>query len=307
MRESSTGGPENKEAWVRLLVLPLFCLRKTHRKGNASKLRLSPVNQQQIAAFNRGEYTLPVGTKSPFLPPKNDNGKLILENLDEGDMRGAVRLAASDDSSRDPAKKLYKSSSRSTQLAQRSVGLRLPPRSRSCTCLKDKFVLPYSLFLPAALQVPQAGLRPQHLKDAVSSSANEAGNQLLASVTEFCNLFLCGDLPEFIKSVLSSATLTSLAKKCGGIRPIAIGETLRCLTAKCVSRRMLRKFQSFSEPLQIGAGGRNEREATSHAAREYLASACADEAFVKIDFSNAFNSVIRDTMFEIIAEHASTA
>ena len=97
MRESSTGGPENKEAWVRLLVLPLFCLRKTLWKGKAGKLRLSSVNQQQIAAFNRGEYTLPVGTKSPFLPPKNDNGKLILENLDQGDMRGAVRLAANDD------------------------------------------------------------------------------------------------------------------------------------------------------------------------------------------------------------------
>ena len=45
-------------------------------------------------------------------------------------------------------------------------------------------------------------------------------------------------------------------------------------------------------------------EAASRAAREYIASACANEAFVKIDFSNRFNSVRRDTMFDCIAEHA---
>ena len=67
---------------------------------------------------------------------------------------------------------------------------------------------------------------------------------------------------------------------------------------------MLRKFQYFFDPLQLGTGSRNGCEAASHAAGEYIASACADEAFVKIDFSNSFNSVRRDTMFECIAEHA---
>ena len=235
----------------------------------------------------------------------HSNGKLILENLDEGDIRGAVRLAASDDTftrlseetlqklqSKHPASPEKRRAAPATEITQLHVSER---QIRSAI-----------FSFPSGSAAGPSGLRPQHLKDAVSSSANEAGNQLLASATEFCNLFLRGDLPEFIKPILSGATLIYLAKKCGGIRPIAIGETLRRLIAKCVSRRMLRKFQSFFEPLQLGAGSRNEREAASHAAREYIASACADEAFVKIDFSNAFNS-FRDTMFEIIAEHASTA
>ena len=295
--------PENKETWVRLLVHPVFCLQKTHRKGKAGKMRLSSVVQQQIAAFNRGEYTLPVSTKSPFLPPKNENGKLILEKLDEGDIRGAVGLAASDDTFTQPSEETlhnfhskHPASPENRRAAPATEVMQLQVSQREIRSAIFSF--------PSGSAAGPSGLRLQHLKDAVSSSANEAGNQLLAPVTAFCNLFLRGDLPEFIKPVLSSATLISLTKKCGGIHPIAIGETLRRLTAKCVSRRMLRKFQSFLEPLQLGAGSQNGCEAASHAAREYIASDCAVKAFVKIDFFNAFNNVRRDPMFECKAEHA---
>ena len=57
------------------------------------------------------------------------------------------------------------------------------------------------------------GLRPQHVKDALSPSANEAGNNVLSHLTDYTNLLLTGNIPAFIKPVVSSATLISLAKK----------------------------------------------------------------------------------------------
>ena len=223
--------PENKEAWVRLVVLPLFCLRKPHRKGMAGKLRLSSVVQQQMAAFNRGEYTFPVSTKRPILPPKNDNGKLIQGKLDEGDICGAVRLAASDDTLTRPSEEfLHKLQSKHPASPENRRAA--PATEVTQLQISEKEIRSAIFSFPSGSAAGPSALRPQHLKDALSSSANEAGNQLVASVTEFCNLFLHGDLPEFIKPVLSSATLISLSKKCEGIRSIAIGETLRCLTAK---------------------------------------------------------------------------
>ena len=57
------------------------------------------------------------------------------------------------------------------------------------------------------------GLIRQHVKDALSPSANEAGNNLLSHLTDYTNFLLTGNIPAFIKPVVSSAALISLAKK----------------------------------------------------------------------------------------------
>ena len=44
-------------------------------------------------------------------------------------------------------------------------------------------------------------------------------------------------------------------------------------------------------------------EALIHAASLYLANMDADRAFVKLDFSNAFNSIRRDAVLEAVARH----
>ena len=142
------------------------------------------------------------------------------------------------------------------------------------------------------------------MKDARSPSANEAGNNLLSHLIDYTNLLLTGNIPAFIKPVVSSATLISLAKKCGGIRPIAIEDTLRRLTSKCISRRMLEKFKDYFRPFQLGAGVKHGSEAAAHVARDFIECAERDRAFVKIDFANAFNSVRRDVILKAINEHA---
>ena len=61
------------------------------------------------------------------------------------------------------------------------------------------------------------GIRPQHLVDLTSASAERGGKDLLRALAEFTKFILRGDLPESDKQVFFGATLISLRKKDGGV------------------------------------------------------------------------------------------
>jgi hypothetical protein len=79
------------------------------------------------------------------------------------------------------------------------------------------------------------GSRPQHLKEMISSQCAN-GLQLINSLTSFRNIILDGKIPPVIQPVFCGASLFALSKKSGGIRPIAVGCTLRRLVAKVAAR-----------------------------------------------------------------------
>ena len=116
------------------------------------------------------------------------------------------------------------------------------------------------------------GLCPQHLKDLTSESAERGGRELLSSLTSFINHILEGNAPHSVCPILFGATFIALRKKEGGIRPIAIGLTLRCLAAKIGGFRMVQSVGSALVPLQLGCGVRSGCEAAARAARQYLES-----------------------------------
>ena len=68
---------------------------------------------------------------------------------------------------------------------------------------------------------------------------------------------------------------------------------MRRLTSKCISRRMLEKLKDYFWPFPFSArdGVKHGSEAAAHVARDIIECAERDQAFVKIDFANAFNSV----------------
>ena len=53
---------------------------------------------------------------------------------------------------------------------------------------------------------------------------------------------------------LCGAILFASKKTNGGLRPIAVGEVLRRLTSKCVSRAVCGDAVKFLTPLQLGVG-----------------------------------------------------
>ena len=108
-----------------------------------------------------------------------------------------------------------------------------------------------------------------------------------------------GSTPHPVRPYFFGARLIALDKCGGGVHPIAIGCVLRRLVAVSVSPRIWLKFFLHFR-LQLGFGVKGGIEAAVHAGCHFLDSLSPDEAVVKLDFHNAFNSVRRDRMLQSV-------
>ena len=104
---------------------------------------------------------------------------------------------------------------------------------------------------------------------------------------------------------LCGASLFACKKKGGGLRPIAVGETLRRLTSKCISRRVQAEAFQVLTPLQVGVGVPVGCEAIVHAVAHVQddANFHPEECWtLLLDFFNAFNCVDRGSMFREVRD-----
>ena len=147
------------------------------------------------------------------------------------------------------------------------------------------------------------GLRPQHLKDMTGPNSNGGAKALLSALTRFTTLVLQGKTPVSIRPFFFGASLTALTKKEGGIRPIAVGCTLRRLVAKVAGFRVRDEMAALLAPRQLGYGVRGGAEAAVHAARLYL-QGLQHRCVLKLDVKNAFNTLRRDKMLHALQNFA---
>ena len=98
------------------------------------------------------------------------------------------------------------------------------------------------------------GLRSQHLKDMIDSSAVHCCQVLLPALTSFVELVLEGKTSSSITPYFFDANLTALQKKDGDVRPIAAGHTLYRLAAKVAKSRIMEEMGEFLAPRQLGYG-----------------------------------------------------
>lgn len=146
-------------------------------------------------------------------------------------------------------------------------------------------------------------LRPQHLKDIISLSAGENGQKALISLTKLSNFLLAGNLNEGMCELLYGASLCALVKKDGGIRPIAIGSTIRRLVAKIACYSVKQEIMNYLLPRQVGFGVKYGCESAVHVVRSYIhKSKHSQKVILKLDVKNAFNNVERDIMLAEIKE-----
>ena len=117
---------------------------------------------------------------------------------------------------------------------------------------------------------------------------------LLSALVDFCYLVLRGDTPEEVRPFFFGASLVALRKKRDGVRPIMVGCTLRHLVQ--VACNMV--VTDMALPRQLGYGVRGGSEAAIHAAHYFLTNMGTDQAVVKLDFTNAVNSIRRDQMLK---------
>ena len=114
------------------------------------------------------------------------------------------------------------------------------------------------------------------------------------------DLLVSGRAPAEVAVFLAGGNLTALNKPApGDIRPIAVGESIRRLTRKCLCVALKDKAASFFEPSQFGVACPNGAEKVIHGLRACMDKHWFDDDFgvLKIDMKNAFNLVSRQALF----------
>ena len=251
-------------AWEHLLHFPTHCLQvPLHSRGHSSlatqvKNQLNDEADPVPAQTKRERENCHRCTEEDALQCLS---RRVASKLEEGDFRGAVRLACSDN-------RLAPSDS--------ATFAALQAKHPSPHC--DKVIPPSPL--PQTLQV-EAGavihaiqsfpsrsvggpdcLHLQHLKDILQVAGDESSifSQSLAS---FCALVLEGRMLDALRPFFFGASLVALEKS-EGMRSIAVGCTLRRLLAKIAGQMVV-------DGLYMGSDGvRGEVEAAVHATRKYL-------------------------------------
>jgi hypothetical protein len=137
-----------------------------------------------------------------------------------------------------------------------------------------------------------SGLRPQHIKDALTPSTSDV---VVSNIAAVVSILSQGGAPEAVQEWVCGASLAALPKSSGGLRPIAVGETWRRLTAKILASRATQDLREHLEPFQMGVGTKSACETIIHVCRQWLGRNRDDpnKVLVKVDISNAFNSIDR--------------
>ena len=111
-----------------------------------------------------------------------------------------------------------------------------------------------------------------------------------------------GEVPQEVAPFMCSARLFGIAKKGGGVRPIAVGGLLRRLVSRCCAARLRDRAIAYLSPHQLGVGVMGGCEAVVHTVRQALE---ADPTLfcLQVDLINAFNLVSRKVGLEEVASN----
>ena len=128
------------------------------------------------------------------------------------------------------------------------------------------------------------------------------GDQAISTILDV-NLLARGEAPTSIAPYLCGDSLLALKKKDSGIRPIAVGEILRRLFAKCLCRLSSQKAASLLVPLQVEVGVPGGCEAVSHALNGLVASVGDTTlAILQVELKNAFNTLDWSSFLRQVAD-----
>ena len=191
--------------------------------------------------------------------------------IEQGDLRGAVRLMCSDEKPAEPTIEVHQKLAEKHPQApsDRSV---LPPSNDNCLSVSPAEVLAAIRSFPQGSAGGLDCIRPQHLRDLISPDAAD----FTEVITSFVNLLLVGSCPAEVRPFLFGGHLIALSKKDGGLRPIAIGSVWRRLAAKCANVFASVKVQDYLKPRQVGVGVKGGAEASVHSTRLFLRHAGSD-------------------------------
>ena len=279
------------DSWRRLFHFGTRCFRAPQVSivGRKKRSLASVVNKQireetDAAPFQPSETSCRhnIGRK-----PQNDQSKYLASRvsskLEEGDFRGAVRLVCSEDVIAPQDNATFEALKQKHPPSHPDTAIPSLVEESSDIKVSEKEILQAIKSFPNSSSGGPDGLKPRHLKDIIHPSAGGGSQVLLTAMASFIKLVLEGRTPPPVRMFFFGANLTALTKKCGGIRPIAVGCTLRRLAAKVISNKVKDQMSSLLAPRQLGFGVKGGAEAAVHAARMYVQDLGTSRGLLKLD------------------------
>ena len=193
-------------SWDRLLRFSSRCFRVPARGGHRRSLATA-INRQLSDEVDYPTTPSRSSLKKFYRPPQDPFKSLasrVSLKLEEGDFKGAVRLACSEDTIADMSEATF------SALQQKHPS---PHPDSSIPPLPQDFAHTVSVSLEEVANAIRSfpngsaggpdGLRPQHLKDMVGPSTDGGGHALLSALASFLTLVLAGRTPPSIRPFFS--------------------------------------------------------------------------------------------------------
>ena len=147
-----------------------------------------------------------------------------------------------------------------------------------------------------------SGLRPEHLQVALKCTPATLAERAQSALLKLVLVLAKGKLPPTVAPFFCGARLHAATKKDQSLRPIAVGNLLRRLVAKCFSVALADKAASLFSPNQLGVGVRAGAEAIPQAVKKAIDDD-PSRWVLQSDLINAFNTVERTAMLEATQTH----
>jgi len=312
-----------------LMAFPKLCLRAVTLKGKNKSAELEAVLASRLATFRSGDLcslwkdlegeqgvnlvrprpwtrSMTAEMDTDARPEISDSlARLVARHVADGEPRKALNALMSH-GLHDPE---------DPQVVEKLRALHPPCEEKLPPSLPKRLDGPMSgpedvraweeLVRSAILRFPRgtapgpSGLRASHLYDCVQRRGG--GAPLVSALAHLAQLWSSGGLPDGHEAIWCGATLIPLKKADGGVRPVAIGETLRSLLGKT----LLSMPQALDEvrrlqPTQVGLGMSGAVEAAGIGLQTLVdhLGPQANWAVLQVDVSNAFNTVRRTSIMK---------
>ena len=287
------------QAWTEFFSFARGAIGSSKRGGKKRTSQATIINKR-IEAFMAGENTDPQIIKRKK-PPLLKN--LVSAKIAVADIQGAVRIISSKES-------ILPQSAETVEKLKEKHPQAHPDSTKPPDCIeedncfktnKENLLKAIRSFKRGTSGGPD-GLLPQHLIDMTGEELGEPASKLADTLVTLLNTIIYpGKVPPEVIETFYGANLIALGKEDGGVRPIAIGFTLRRLAAKLIMFAHKDFSKQEFQPNQLGVGTPKGAEAAVHALRSYLENPeTKDKVLLKIDFKNAFNMIRRDKILDLV-------
>ena len=131
-------------------------------------------------------------------------------------------------------------------------------------------------------------MRNKHLRPLLDNTGD-------CTKFEVFQAFAQAKLPEEIISALRMGQMTALQKANGGIRGIVVGDVIRKLVVKTITKQFMTRFEDATKPFQYALSTRARCESMAHVA-QVMADMDPNCTVLSIDRFGAFDLVSRSAM-----------